>query len=109
VKKQQNLSDVQAALDAVRLSAYCTNLQLTAVVVSGTTAAQQLLLYPGPDTAQVIQNINGYIEKHEDMALPEGLTYPLTERDIIGNPVAVDALLSNMDTFDRSNVLVLRD
>jgi hypothetical protein len=102
---EQNLSDALATLDAVRLSAYCTDLRLTTVVVSDGTPAQQLLLYPGPRTPQILQNINAYLVDNEDVVLPEGLIPPITESDVLGNPGGVDALLQGMSDRDHNRVL----
>jgi hypothetical protein len=102
---EQNLSDALATLDAVRLSAYCTDLHLTTVIVSDGTAAQQLMIYPGPSTLRILQNINEYIEDHEGITLPGSLDDVLTTDDVLNNPGAVEILLYNMSDNDRRSVL----
>jgi len=107
---EQNLSDIKATMDAWGNSNYCEELSITAVVVSDGSANQQLILYPSPDTKNILGNINELIQLRIAVGRPldlEGysLTYPITREDVFYNSGSVSELLEyGMTESERSNV-----
>jgi hypothetical protein len=102
---RQNLADSQASVNALRDVQYCQNFWLTTVIIQDGSAAQQILMYPSADTANIIQNVNQYVID-EDVAISQyGLTPPIDLADVINNPAAVSALLSDIDESDKDYIL----
>lgn len=95
---KQNLNEINQSIGALRDANYCNSLRLDAVAVSDGTAYQQVMIYPGSKTKNIIDNINDHFNA-QDVA-QYGLSYPITVEDALNNSSAVNDLLSGLSNSD---------
>ena len=99
-KAGQDLREIEQSVDALRGGDYCRDFWLNTVIINNGAAFQQVVIYPGYDTQDVINNLNYYVVKEGKNLEDYGMSGQVTMEDVLKRPSDVTELLNSFKDRD---------
>jgi len=108
-ESERIIKDMGNSMKAFEDGQYVGYMQFDAVVVGDGTSQQLIMLYPGPETFEILQRLNYFLRIRQARIIRYGLTYPITMEDAISNADAVRELIESLSENEWTAIRSPRD